>query len=94
MVRGFFFGNKCNYVIFEGYGFLGIVLKMKMLIWEYFFYCVRNLVFVEKRNIFYFKFLKILGMLFEIVLWNFLFKFKIDEFVENFDSLNLLWYNY
>lgn len=94
MVRGFFLGNKRNYVIFEGYGLSGIALKMKMLTWEYFSYRARNLVLVEKRNIFHLKFLKILGMLFEIVLWNPSFKLKTDESVENFDSLNSLRYNY
>lgn len=75
-------------------GLSGIALKMKMLTWEYFSYRARNLVLVEKRNIFHLKFLKILGMLFDIVLWNSSFKLKTDESVENLDSLNSLRYNY
>lgn len=75
-------------------GLSGIALKMKMLTWEYFSYRARNLVLVEKRNIFHLKFLKILGMLFDIVLWNPSFKLETDESVKNFDSLNSLRYNY
>lgn len=67
---------------------------MKMLTWEYFSYRARNLVLVEKRNIFHLKFFKILGMLFDIVLWNPSFKLETDESVKNFDSLNSLRYNY
>lgn len=75
-------------------GLSGIALKMKMLTWEYFSYRYRNLVLVEKRNIFHLKFLKILGLLFDIVLWNPSFKLETDESVKNFDSLNSLRYNY